>query len=476
MDFIRETCAVAWEADASSLKLVSVNPGEPWRAWIAGWLQDEAFATWCRSAPAEGPPRVEFHNHAGEDGEPRSFRTELHRLQRDGEPARLLAISLELTQAGRALDEYRNTADEFEALIANFPDVYFRMRRDGTFLQYRAHREFELYVPPEVFLGKKITEVMEPALAGMVLEAVQRSIDTGKLVTIEYSLPMRNGEQIYEARMVPSKAHVTAFIRNITEQRLAELGRARALIESQQAIRVREEFLSIAAHELNTPLTALRITLEGLLGGQLSRTAEATKRSLRLAERQTKRLGTLVEELLSVSRIQSGRLHLQLEAVDLGGVTRDVLERMSAELSRAGCPVELQCEPATGTWDRLRLEQVVTNLLSNAIKFGAGEPIEVTVAADDAHARLTVKDRGIGIPPERTSQIFERFERAVSVREYGGLGLGLYIVRQIVTRLGGSIDVQSVPREGATFTVRLPCAGPRGAAVMDAVSTREGVQ
>ncbi|MGA9523170.1 MAG: HAMP domain-containing sensor histidine kinase [Myxococcaceae bacterium] len=461
MDFLRESSAVAWEAEASSLQLLSVHPGEPWQARISHWLKDGAFVSCCRSVEAGGAPRVEFHTDASKDGQPRSFRTELQRIQRDGESPRLLGISFEVTQAQRTLNEYRHTAEEFEALITNFPDVYFRMSRDGTFLQYRAHDRFELYAPPEVFLGKKITEVMEPALAGMVLEAVQKSIDTGELVTIEYTLSMPTGEKIYEARLVPSKTHTTAFIRNITEQRLAELGRARALVESQQAIRVREEFLSIAAHELNTPLAALRITLEGLLGGQLSRTPEATERALRLADRQTKRLGALVEELLSVSRIQFGRLHLQLEPVDLGCVTRDVIERMSAELSRASCAVDLRCENVTGNWDRLRIEQVVTNLLSNAIKFGSGEPIEVTVTAEDAGARLVVKDHGIGIPPDRISQIFERFERAVSVREYGGLGLGLYIVRQIVTRLGGSIDVHSVPNEGATFTVTLPADGAR---------------
>ncbi len=461
MEFLRESCAVAWEADASSLQLLSVHPGEPWQATISEWLKDDAFASRCLMVSADGARRVDVHTHACEDGEVRSFRTELHRIKRDGESPRLLGISLEVTQAQRTLHEYRNTAEEFEALIANFPDVYFRMSRDGTFLQYRAHDRFELYVAPEVFLGKRITDVMEPALAGMVLEAVQKSIDTGEMVTLEYTLPMETGEKIYEARLVPSKTHTTAFIRNITEQRLAELGRARALVEAQQAIRVREEFLSIAAHELNTPLAALRITLEGLLGGQLSRSPEATERALRLADRQTKRLGALVEELLSVSRIQSGRLHLQLEPVDLGGVTRDVVERMSAELSRARCPIELQCEKISGNWDRLRLEQVVTNLLSNAIKFGSGQPIEVKVAAEGAHAHLVVKDHGIGIPPDRVGQIFERFERAVSVREYGGLGLGLYIVRQIVTRLGGTIDVHSTPADGATFTVQLPCDGPR---------------
>jgi signal transduction histidine kinase len=113
-----------------------------------------------------------------------------------------------------------------------------------------------------------------------------------------------------------------------------------------------------------------------------------------------------------------------------------------------------------GRWDSLRLEQVVTNLLTNALKYGAGRPIEVTVEGDDTHARLSVRDQGIGIAEEDAGRIFERFERAVSVQHYGGFGIGLWIVREIIQALGGTIEVRSTVGQGATFTVILPRQGP----------------
>src|SRR5262249_3012253 len=157
-------------------------------------------------------------------------------------------------------------------------------------------------------------------------------------------------------------------------------------------------------------------------------------------------------------RISAGRLELEREPVDLEAVVREALSRLSEEFARAGCAVALRVEGDShvGQWDRTHLEQVVSNLLSNAAKYGAGRPVEITVTAETGTSRLTVRDHGIGIAPEHLGRIFDRFERAVSVRHYGGLGLGLWIVRQIVEGLGGHVSVASQPGEGSTFTVELP--------------------
>jgi len=139
----------------------------------------------------------------------------------------------------------------------------------------------------------------------------------------------------------------------------------------------------------------------------------------------------------------------------------EVVERLGESIERSKSRVMLHAEaPVMGHWDRSRLDQVVTNLLDNALKFGAGEPIELVVTQRDNRAELRVMDKGIGIPPDRVAHVFERFERAVSTRHYGGFGLGLYIVHTIVTALGGSIRVDSAPRQGSVFTVELPCAPP----------------
>ena len=148
--------------------------------------------------------------------------------------------------------------------------------------------------------------------------------------------------------------------------------------------------------------------------------------------------------------------------MDLAALTRDTVGRMSEALARAGSEVKLLADATVpGKWDRVRLEQVVGNLLSNAAKYGRGQPVEVRVEQGlDGRARLVVKDHGIGIAPEDQARIFERFERAVSVRHYGGFGIGLWIVREIVQALGGTIEVESALGKGATFTVTLPRRGP----------------
>jgi signal transduction histidine kinase len=160
-----------------------------------------------------------------------------------------------------------------------------------------------------------------------------------------------------------------------------------------------------------------------------------------------------------VSRIALGRLVLQREEFDLAETVRQVVLRHEELARRSRCELMFSASGrARGRWDRTRVEQIVTNLLSNAIKFGAGRPIEIWVEARGARARLTVRDFGLGIDPADARRIFQRFERAVSHRDYGGLGLGLYIASQIVTAHGGTLEVSSRPGEGASFIVDLPVA------------------
>jgi len=239
---------------------------------------------------------------------------------------------------------------------------------------------------------------------------------------------------------------------------------ARLYHEAQDAVHLRDEFLGIASHELKTPLTPLRLKLQLLQrqanGARLGTTtleAERVAESLDVALRQVRKLTDLVDNLLDVSRITAGRLRLELEELDLCSVAAELLSRFAPSAAQLGCELELHAPvPVFGRWDRLRVEQVVTNLLSNALKYGAGRPVVVRVEEDGERARLTVQDQGIGIAEEDLGRIFERFERAVSDRHYGGLGLGLYITRQIVEAFGGTVRVASQPGRGSTFTLELP--------------------
>ncbi len=255
------------------------------------------------------------------------------------------------------------------------------------------------------------------------------------------------------------------------ERSLEEAGtrreRDQALEALTRALQARDEFLSIAAHELKTPLTSLMLQAQGLMKAlmpenlaSLNRDKAAT--TVERVERSARRLNQLVDQLLEINRVTNDRIILAREAVDLVTVVRDVIGR-TAELATAA-KVSLQfVAPArlVGQWDPDRVTMVVSNLISNAIKYGANHPVDITVVDEGERARLEVKDRGIGISAEDQQRIFGRFERAVPSRHYGGFGLGLWISRRVIEAHGGSIQVSSEPGQGAGFTVILPREAPR---------------
>ncbi|ATB44716.1 ATP-binding protein [Corallococcus macrosporus] len=239
------------------------------------------------------------------------------------------------------------------------------------------------------------------------------------------------------------------------------LENARLLREVQDAVRLRDEFLVVAAHELRTPLTTLRLQLGSLLSPatreRLGAMPPEVETRLERSMRQVLRLGTLVEGLLDVSRLGAGDVVLSLERFELAELVSEVVERYGAEAAAAGSPVRLTCEAGLwGRWDRLRVEQAVAALVSNALKFAPGHPVEVAVTRVGRMGRVQVDDRGIGITEDQVKHIFERFGRAVSSRSYGGLGLGLYLVRRSAEAHGGR--AWAGPREGggARFTLDLP--------------------
>ncbi|MDF2694840.1 MAG: Signal transduction histidine kinase CheA [Labilithrix sp.] len=253
----------------------------------------------------------------------------------------------------------------------------------------------------------------------------------------------------------------------LTQRRLLFEERA-ARAEVQRLLRERDDFIAMASHELRTPLVPLKIHLD-LLGRMMRGGLETAKSEMILkavasSGRQVDRLSRLVEELLDVSRITAGRLVLNRESMSLSALVAEVVDRFRPELAKTGCTVEVEApSPAEGDWDRSRLDQVVTNLLTNAMKYGPGKPIEIRIADEAETVSLSVTDHGIGIAPEQQAVVFDRFQRAASARHFHGLGLGLFITREIVIAHGGTIGVQSELGHGATFTVRLAKALGAGA-------------
>lgn len=232
--------------------------------------------------------------------------------------------------------------------------------------------------------------------------------------------------------------------------------------QARDAVQLRDNFLSVASHELKTPLTPLLLQL-GLLRervrkgpGELS--PEVLEKAVQRMLGQVNRLARLVDELLDVSRIAAGRMELHLEdGVDVVALLEEILSHFEAERARSGSTLTVQGPSAVvASWDRGRLEQIFTNLIANALKYGDGKPVDILVEDAEESVSIVVQDRGIGIPAEHHARVFERFERAVSSKNYGGLGLGLWIVRRIVDAMEGEISLDSAAQEGARFSVRLP--------------------
>jgi PAS domain S-box-containing protein len=254
--------------------------------------------------------------------------------------------------------------------------------------------------------------------------------------------------------------------RDLTERRRAidlriELIREQeARAAAEKAVELRDEFMSIAAHELKTPVTSLQmqvqVALRRLTMGALD--PKRLDRTFRVIEDQSHKLGTLIEQLLDVSRIANGRLALEFAEIDLVPIFDAVVERMRA-LSSQHRIVLAAPERLVARVDPLRLEQVLSNLLSNAIKYSPDGVIEVALSAADGGALVfSVRDHGPGIPPERRAHIFDRFYQADSRSHRSGLGLGLYISREIVRLHAGEIHPEFPPDGGTRFVVTLPLA------------------
>lgn len=373
-------------------------------------------------------------------------------------------VTRDLSSRRSAEEELRRSEERFRLLVDAVEDyAVFMLDRDGRVATWNSGAQrikgytaaeilgqhVSCFRPPEdVAVGRCSAELEAAARKGRHEEEGWRVRKDGTRFwasVVISAVRSPSGELLGFAKVT----------RDLTDRRRLDeerLQRARA----EEALRMRDEFLSIASHELKTPLTSVKIELYGLKE-RLEGHDERLSRKIERATRNADRLTRLVETLLDVSRIANGKLTLRAEEFDLARALSEVVDGLRASAAQSSCTVSFHTAgPVLGSWDRVRVEQVLMNLLSNAFKYGAGHPVSVAVARDGDEAVVEVKDQGPGVSDQDLERIFGRFERAASMRNHGGLGLGLYVSREIVRAHGGCIFVRKAEERGATFVVRLP--------------------
>ncbi|WP_141730960.1 PAS domain-containing protein [Oligoflexus tunisiensis] len=297
-------------------------------------------------------------------------------------------------------------------------------------------------------------------------EAEKRYISrSGEVVWCHLICSLARGLQNEPLFCVGMVTNVTERIRHQEERDRLLSQESKAHQDAMDAIKLRDDFITLASHELRTPLTPLKFQVQylrrSILSGMIESPAHRQDllRMLEISDDQLNRAKRLVEDMLDASLIQAGHLVLAFTNLDLSELVKKVATQLTREFEKAGCVLELDLAPQVrGRWDRMRIERIIHTLLLNAIKFGPGKLVRVTTSADGEFARLRVRDHGIGISKENQTRIFQRFERIAPVETYGGFGLGLFIANQVALAHRGKICVESEVNEGSTFTVVLPHA------------------
>jgi signal transduction histidine kinase len=325
--------------------------------------------------------------------------------------------------------------------------------------------------------GLKLEEILPPSVHSSYFPRLEEVIRTGRTYSSsefrsEFLMTPEGAPRYFDFVLQPLRDEhgqiesVIHFAVEITASVRSRRSTEELFRQAQQALRARDEFLSVCSHELNSPITSLKF-LTQTAARQIARnqfdlfTPERITRMIENQDRQITQIATLIGDMLDVSRVATGKLLLKPAPVDLSRLVTEICSRFTSELAAVGC--ELRTELAPGVvvrCDRFRVEQILTNLMTNAVKYAPGRPIELTVGSAGPVAEVIFQDHGPGIPLEDQKRIFERFERAASAEAPGGLGLGLYIARNLAQLHGGSLSVESEPGAGSAFVLSLPIAGP----------------
>lgn len=359
----------------------------------------------------------------------------------------------------------QNAQNRLNAILSSTRDAIIGFDLEGSVTDWNRGAELLFGFAPEEVVGKQLDYLIPEELRQERLGITARVLSGETVSCLETERLRRDGKRLCvsftESPIRDQDGKVVGrsmILRDMTEAKKAEL-------ELKRGLKLRDEFISIASHELKTPLTSMKLQAQIMRraiakGDPDAFAPDKFEKLVSQTERQVDRLNRLVEDMLDISQIASGKLLLQREPTDLGVLVHETLASLSGFIRSTECTIQEEIEPnLVGSWDRYRVEQVLANYLTNACRFSPGKAITVRAFSAGPDAVLEVEDQGPGVATEDQKRIFRRFERA-SPASHGGFGLGLYIVREIVRLHGGRVGVRSVLGQGATFWARLPKAPP----------------
>lgn len=467
---------------------------EAWSVWCASPV-DVVISDWmmpgidglelCRRIRTQDRPATPYTYFVMLTG--MSDRAHFLRAIREGaddyltKPVDRLELQVRLNSAERVVSLYRRLAEQNRELEEvgeerlSFISAVAESLGEGVCAMNRVGETVFLNPAAERMLGRREEEVQGLPLRDLLgcdLPSMAQIEAAGQIKVLHTAIRRSDGHT-FPASVVMSvirtprgNTGAVLALSDITEQkriadeRTAVLQRERmARQETERALRIREEFLSVSSHELKTPLTALQLQVQNLqrvIRRTDSIPAEELSPALTVVDRQIARLTNVTNDLLEVSLHVATPFEAPAQPIDLTALTRGAVGAVRRSAQAAAPIILLDSPRVVGWWDAGRVERAVTNLLQNALKYGEGQPVEVRVEQDAETARVVVRDRGCGIPAERLEQIFERFDRGGTTLNSAGLGLGLYVAMQMAKAHGGGIQVESAPGEGSTFTLTLP--------------------
>jgi len=314
----------------------------------------------------------------------------------------------------------------------------------------------------EELIGKSVLDLTpteeREEIAGRIQNNAQQTFEAWILRKNGIKIPIEISSQMHKWE---GKEVKLVTVREIQERLEAEVQR-RKVIQAEAELKLRDEFISIASHELKTPLTPLRLTNDLLLRATIDQKLlgypyPKLRRLFEMTQNQINRLCRLIDDMLDVSRMNQGQLHLHLEYFNLRELIDEIRFSFAEEFERTDTKFRVHISQNVFMFlDRHRIEQVLTNLIKNAIIYAPGKKLLLYIKRYSDTVVIVLRDHGAGIAVQDHKRIFGRFERAVSAKNYGGMGLGLYITEQIVVAHKGKICVKSELGQGANFIVELP--------------------